>query len=109
MHNFHILSSNEYVVKFNHISNAIQHELYDIISQAFMRIVNDKTKAYKTTDEILTALRNRTKIDDCEIKYIQNLIQRTIRFFYPLKGVNVLYMSSMDFMDNNRIQICKDM
>eukprot|EP01084_Bolivina_argentea_P226909 383219_1 len=88
MRNFHILSSNEYSLKWEHIGNAINHELYETISKTFMQLVKSGKTKFKTADDILTKLRKKTKIDQNEIKYIQFLIQRAIRFFYPLNSTD---------------------
>eukprot|EP01084_Bolivina_argentea_P227562 384322_1 len=78
------ISSNERILNWKRISNVIYHELYPQISHKFLKIVNENK--YKTVEEILNALKNKTRIDNDEIKYIQQLIERAIAFFYPAKN-----------------------
>eukprot|EP01084_Bolivina_argentea_P259692 438273_1 len=81
------LSEDFYIVKWEHIGNAMKHELHQKISETFMKIVNDKIKC-KTEDDILTALKNKTRMSANEIKYIQQLMRRTLNFFDPFKNKN---------------------
>eukprot|EP01084_Bolivina_argentea_P184379 317999_1 len=82
--------ANQYIAQWKHIGNAMKHELYEEISKTFMEIINDKTK-YKTDvgGDILFTLRNKAKIDTNEIKYIEQLIKRTMMFFHPFKSNNI--------------------
>eukprot|EP01084_Bolivina_argentea_P226908 383216_1 len=66
--------SNERIINWERIGNAIHHELYENISHEFMQIIHNNK--YKTIKEILNALKNKVKMDDNEIKYMKQLIKR---------------------------------
>eukprot|EP01084_Bolivina_argentea_P168996 292984_1 len=67
-------------VLWKYIESAVNHELYDKISDTFMKIVKQAKNV--TVEEILVALKNKLKIDENEIRYVKKLIRRAIRFFY---------------------------
>eukprot|EP01084_Bolivina_argentea_P227560 384320_1 len=87
------MSSNERILNWERISNAIDHELYERISYELMQILY--SCKYKTVNAILNKLKNKMKIGDIEIKYINRLIKRAIKFFYPSKGN--MYQPVTDF------------
>eukprot|EP01084_Bolivina_argentea_P320429 555973_1 len=74
-------SGHKCVLKWLYIANAMNHELYSQISLKFMEMTQDVTK-YKTLHQMINALQQQSKIDDNEVKYIQQLIHRTLQFFY---------------------------
>eukprot|EP01084_Bolivina_argentea_P288337 494862_1 len=78
------ISNRKCIFNWKHICNAICHELYVEISLAFMRMVTTSTQ-YTTVDELLNNLQQKTEIRVNEIRYIKQLIQRAITFYYPPK------------------------
>eukprot|EP01084_Bolivina_argentea_P304036 525013_1 len=92
-----------------YIGNVMKHELYPQISLKFMKITKSDRK-HKTINEMINELRQQTKIDDNEFKYIQQLIQRTLIFIYGLNCDNnrepeIDYKQSHSAMENDIIDI----
>eukprot|EP01084_Bolivina_argentea_P285620 489832_1 len=77
------ISIQNLILKSKHISNAMCHELYDKISHKFTLVIDQNI--FETVEGILNALKHKTKIDDNEIKGIEQLIERAMNFFYPHK------------------------
>eukprot|EP01084_Bolivina_argentea_P267932 454970_1 len=72
-------------LNWSHISNAIEHFLYDKIALSFMNIM--KKENNKTITSILTKLQSEKKISQNEIDYLREIINRTIRF-QPITNAN---------------------
>eukprot|EP01084_Bolivina_argentea_P022634 42069_1 len=68
-------SQNKFILKWYHIENAIKQELYDKISSKFMQMVNGK-KRYDDIDELLNELEKKMNIDQNELNYLKQLIER---------------------------------
>eukprot|EP01083_Nonionella_stella_P089742 250502_1 len=78
-----------FVLNWQHIANALSHELYDKISSSFMVIVNGDTR-FENVNELLEEIQDRTHIQQDEMNYIRQLIQRAKLFHenneIPSKG-----------------------
>eukprot|EP01084_Bolivina_argentea_P238115 400054_1 len=86
-------------LNWQHISNAIKHELYDTIASSFMDVVKNNKKEYSllTYDNInyvLDTLKVVKNIKPNEIYYINQLINSRAKQFKPLK--NTTDQSVMD-------------
>eukprot|EP01083_Nonionella_stella_P057877 151758_1 len=71
--------SDTFGLKWRHIASALSHELYDKISSSFMAIVNGN-KRFETMNELLEEIKSITHIQQNEINYIQQLIERAKQF-----------------------------
>eukprot|EP01083_Nonionella_stella_P063171 164177_1 len=69
----------DFVLTWQHIANALNHELYDKISSSFMTIVNGNKK-FENVDELLEEIQNETHIHQNETNYIQQLLERAEQF-----------------------------
>eukprot|EP01084_Bolivina_argentea_P227667 384532_1 len=70
---------NNFVLKWDHIGNAINQELYGKISLEFMNMVNGP-KRYDDTDHLLKELKQNMRVDENEINYIRELTNRAKTF-----------------------------
>eukprot|EP01084_Bolivina_argentea_P304037 525014_1 len=71
-----------------YIGNVMKHELYPQILSTFMEITKWNEKKDKTINQMINELQKQNKIDDNELKYIRQLIQRTLIFVYKLNCDN---------------------
>ena len=83
--------NNTFCLTWKHIANALNHELYDEISSAFMLIVNGP-KRFEEIEDLLEALKTEKHIDQNEINYIKQLINRAKLFYPPQNGLFSLSM-----------------
>eukprot|EP01084_Bolivina_argentea_P268273 455607_1 len=79
------LYQNYFKLNWQHIANAISHELYNKIAKSFMVIINSDKKMYKTINahninNLLDKLKTKNRISNDEINYIKQLIRRAVRF-----------------------------
>eukprot|EP01084_Bolivina_argentea_P118385 210067_1 len=88
--NLENMASKKHILKWSCV--ALKHELYPKISDAFMQIVTQEK--HSTVDKMLEALNNKLKLDGNEIKYVEKLIQRAVRFSYS-------FTSYVALADNN--------
>eukprot|EP01083_Nonionella_stella_P148715 471274_1 len=72
------------------IANALNHELYDKISSAFIVIVNgnEKFQNMNQINELLEELKNERHIHQHEINYIRQLIERATHFYTKNHGTS---------------------
>eukprot|EP01083_Nonionella_stella_P057734 151442_1 len=79
-----------FVLSWQHIANALSHELYDEISSSFMVTVNG-SKRFENMDELLQEIKNKRHIHQNEVDYIRELIERARQFqqnVLPAKHAN---------------------
>eukprot|EP01083_Nonionella_stella_P091157 254771_1 len=69
----------EFVLTWQHIANALQHELYDKIASSFMVIVNGN-KRFEDVNELLEEIKNKKHIHHNELNYIRELMERASQF-----------------------------
>ncbi len=69
-------NTNKYILKWEHICNAMKHELYNEIASVFMTLINNNKKQYKNINDLMNDLKNKKRIDEKEINYIKQLINR---------------------------------
>eukprot|EP01083_Nonionella_stella_P251479 867629_1 len=71
----------DFFLDWQHIANAMSHELYEHISSSFMVIVKGK-KQFNDMDKLLEELKNTKRIHQHEIQYIRRLMERAIQFHH---------------------------
>eukprot|EP01083_Nonionella_stella_P067025 177008_1 len=76
----------EFVLTWQHIANALNHELYDNIASSLMVIVNG-SKRFENTDELLEEIKNKNHIHQDEVNYIRELIERARQFYHSNNGL----------------------
>eukprot|EP01083_Nonionella_stella_P239450 838037_1 len=71
-----------FVLTWQHIANALKHELYDKISSSFMAIVNGngRNTRFENVNELLLCIKLMIDIDQEEVNYIHQLIDRAKAF-----------------------------
>eukprot|EP01083_Nonionella_stella_P288409 981444_1 len=66
-------------LNWQHIANALRHELYKKISLSFMEIINGNTR-FENMDDLLKNIKNSTHIHQSEVNYIRQLMERAKLF-----------------------------
>eukprot|EP01083_Nonionella_stella_P087227 242578_1 len=75
------------LLTWQHIANALDHELYDKISSTFMVIVNGD-KRFENVNELLQEIQTERHIHQNEINYIRQLIERATHFYTKNHGTS---------------------
>eukprot|EP01084_Bolivina_argentea_P228081 385286_1 len=71
----------EFKLSWKHVSNAIKHSLYKMIAISFLEMTtSDLICSPQTIDNVLTALVAKVKINQNEVKYIEQLTKRAFKF-----------------------------
>eukprot|EP01083_Nonionella_stella_P126176 381767_1 len=70
---------NAFVLTWQHIANALNHELYDKMSSSFMVIVSGN-KRFEDVNELLEEIKNKKHIHHNELNYIRELMERATQF-----------------------------
>eukprot|EP01083_Nonionella_stella_P140526 431047_1 len=72
-----------------HIANALSHELYDKLALSFIRIVNGE-KRLENANELWAEIKDKTHIQQNEMNYVQQLIDRAKRFHTYIRCGKIL-------------------
>eukprot|EP01083_Nonionella_stella_P276228 938448_1 len=67
-----------------HIANALRHELYDKVADTLMAIANQNGKRFQNVNKLLEAIKNERHIHQKELNYIRKLMVR--QFYYNTCG-----------------------
>eukprot|EP01083_Nonionella_stella_P239449 838034_1 len=86
---------NVFVLHWKHIANALRHELYNRIASSFMEIVNGNTR-FENVNGLLRFIKLNNNIDQDEVNYIQQLIERAKAFH----GENCVRAPHIDSVTN---------
>eukprot|EP01083_Nonionella_stella_P276229 938454_1 len=99
-----------FALNWQHIANALKHELYDKIASTFMVIVNGSNKRFENLNELLEEIKNERHIHQKEIDYIRQLIERAKQFCYDTRGTSKANDKQMmiDSSDEDDINLTND-
>eukprot|EP01084_Bolivina_argentea_P274286 467468_1 len=90
------------ILTWDHIANAISHELYHKISVSFLRVVCDK--AYESIDDVLKRLQQITKSDKKEIDYLKQIINKAKSSFLVFVERKGIYVSHEKHVDDKKVK-----